>query len=78
MKETGTDKLKEWLLEMRLRGYRYLRTSDIFKWGTKNYSTRAARNARDLAAHGQYLSRVSEDEKRCLGVSIKEGLYKLI
>jgi hypothetical protein len=52
----------------------YVRTSDVIRWGTKNFSNRADRDARLLAESGT-IRRLTEEEKRRYFGLISEDVY---
>jgi len=69
------DRLKSFL---RYHPSRFVKTSDIMKWGSNGgYSNRAARNARELANEG-FLRRLSREEAILNGFNTKEGIYKIV
>ncbi len=79
MRMTSCDKLRQWLTTQKLRGKLYIKTSQIFAWGVKFHSNRAARNARSFAERGQYLRRLTAEQKYNLGFqNQKEGIYEII
>ena len=79
MKEkTGKERLKDWILYQTWNGKKYIRTSDIARYGAENYSNRAMRDARTLATEG-VLRRVPRDEAILMGLVIgREECYEIL
>jgi 5'(3')-deoxyribonucleotidase len=74
MKENDKDRLYEWIKKYFKR---YIKTSDIIKWGAEHYSNRADRNARDLRKEGK-LRRLTKAEMILSGFDTTEGIYEII
>lgn len=56
----------------------YAKTSDIiYEWGRQNYTTRADRYARDLAAEGK-LKRMPEQRKIRIYGNIREEAWEVV
>ena len=66
------DRLIEWLKKRR-----YVRTSEILKWGCENFSNRSGRNKQELCQEG-FLRRLSEEEKYRLFGRSKESVYEVM
>lgn len=59
-----------------LKQRKFVRTSEILKWGAENYSNRADRNAR-IFARELRLRRLTKDEVSRLFGRIGEGVYEV-
>lgn len=59
-----------------LKQRKFVRTSEIIRWGSNNGSNRADRNARDFAERG-LMRRLTEDEVERLYGRIGEGVYEV-
>ena len=68
-KRSAKDKLWDWMKERP-----YTKTSEVLKWGTKNFSNRAFRNAQTLATEGK-IRRLTDDETHKLFGFIKESVW---
>ena len=68
-KETKKDQLFSWLSKQR-----YIRTSDIIKWGIENYYTSADRVARQIATTGT-MRRLTKQEKTEGCFDTAQGVY---
>lgn len=68
---TDKDRLWNWL---KTKGY--VRTSEIIKWGTENFSNRADRNARVLAEEGKLVRMDKQKKLRYFG-NIREEVYEV-
>lgn len=71
-KMTDKDRLWEWL-----KGQEFVKTSAIIAWGSRNFSNRADRNARQLASEGK-LVRISDEEKAFRFQNCREDVYRII
>ena len=56
---------------------KYVKTSDILKWGVENYSNRADRNARLLASEGK-IKRMDDQKKIMYFGNTKEEAWEII
>ena len=56
---------------------KYIRTSDVIKWGIENYSNRSERDARSLREEG-HIVRLSKEEKLAARLKTKEDLYQVL
>jgi len=63
------DKLFDWM-----KSRSWTRTSDVIKWGSQNYSNRAERNARALAAEGK-IRRMTDEEKKAITGILTEDVW---
>ena len=70
---TDKDRLKCFL---RQHSSGFIKTSEIIKWGSNEYSNRADRNARELRSEG-FLRRLSREEAILNGFNTSEGIYKI-
>ncbi|MEA2036111.1 MAG: hypothetical protein U9O94_01280 [Nanoarchaeota archaeon] len=70
-------KLREWIRMERNFGQKYIKTSEIYAWGSENFSNRAVRNAQDMASKGKLLERIPKAEAVLLGFTGKEGVWKI-
>lgn len=59
-----------------LKTKKFVKTSEIIKWGANNYSNRADRNARNFAREGRLRRLTDEEVMRRFG-SIGEGVYEV-
>ena len=66
---------KDFLLEY-IREKKWVRTSDVIRWGSEHYDNRACRNARQLAKDG-LIRRMSKEEK-LFRFDTKEDLWVAI
>ena len=69
---TDKDRMKEWLMKQR-----FVKTSDVIRWGCENHSNRANRNKQEFAHEG-FLRRLSEEEKYRLFGIVKEDYYEVM
>lgn len=68
------DRLKLWLKE---KGF--AKTSEVIKWGSANFSNRAERDARDMAAENDpCIQRLNDTEKAFRGYTGKEDIWKWV
>lgn len=68
-KRTSKQQLADFIKEKHI-----VKTSDVIRWGVKNYSNRADRNARLLAAEGM-IERMSDQDKNFYFPGIKEDVW---
>ena len=71
-KTSDKQRLMEWLSKKR-----YVKSSEIIKWGAENYSNRAMRNAQNLRETGQ-LRRLSKRETERIFGKTRELGYEVI
>jgi len=57
--------------------FNFIRTSEIILWGTREFSNRADRNARELSSDG-FLERLSKEEAVLNGFNTREGIYRIM
>ena len=69
-------KLKDWINRIKW-SQKYLKTSEVYKWGAENFSNRAVRNAQDLALKGELLERITKEEAILAGFTGNEGVWKI-
>ena len=75
---TKKQELKAFILRQTWAGKKYIKTSEIAKWGVDNYSNRAMRNARELAFE-DVLKRVPKDEAVLLGLTNgRESVWEIL
>lgn len=67
-------KSKKAQLKEYIRACHVVKTSDVIRWGSENYSNRAERDARDMAENGQIRRMSAEDKKLRFG-DIKEEVW---
>ena len=72
-KLTAKDRLYEWMKSQK----RYIKTSEIIRYGVENYSNRADRNARQLAQEGK-IKRIDDQLKRMIFNKIKEDVWEVL
>lgn len=60
-----------------IKGKEFVRTSEVIRWGTENFSNRAERDARQLAQDG-LIVRMDDSEKRFRGFNTKEDIWKIV
>jgi hypothetical protein len=71
---TDMERLTDWM-----RTKRYVRTSEVIKWGSENYSNRALRNAQAFAQKNPArLRRLTDDEKHRHFGYIKEDVWEVL
>ena len=70
----GTWKTKKQELLEWLRDRRWATTSDVIKWGSDHYSTRADRDARQLAEEG-LIRRATDEEKERMNKRGKQDVW---
>lgn len=77
-KQTDKDRLKSWLLVQKMSQGKYVRTSEIIRWGViGGYSNRADRNARELREEG-FLRRLSSEETKRIWGKTEELGYEVV
>ena len=59
-----------------LKTRKYVKTSEIIRWGSQNYSNRADRNCREFAREGRLRRLTDEEVMRHFGC-ISEGVYEV-
>jgi len=69
---TNKDRLKEFL-----KKFRYVKTSDVIRFGVQNHSNRANRDKQDLVQEG-FLRRLGLEEKNRLFGLIREDVYEVM
>ncbi|MFA6142479.1 MAG: hypothetical protein WC738_04200 [Candidatus Omnitrophota bacterium] len=67
---------KEQLFEF-IKARRYVKTSDVIRWGLDNYHNRADRDARDLAGEGRIRRMNTEVKERIFG-HLKEDVWETV
>lgn len=72
-KKSKREMLLDWIIEY-LETHNWLRTSQIIAWGTKNFSNRADRDARQLCSEGRF-RRMTEEEKKANCLYATEDFY---
>lgn len=72
---TKKDK-REQLLNF-IKARRYVKTSDVIRWGLENFHNRADRDARDFAKEGKIRRMNPEIKERIFG-HIKEDVWEIV
>ena len=72
------EELKEWIRQKKVWGEKYIKTSEIYKYGVEHFSNRAVRNTQDMAQRGEGLKRIPREEAIMLGFTGNEGIWGLI
>ena len=75
---TFKQRLKDWIASKKRWGHKYLKTSDVYRWGVENHSNRAVRNCQDFAAEEILLERLTKEEIVLMGFTGNEGVWKII
>ena len=61
-----------------IQNHRWMRTSDVIRWGVDNYFNRAERTMRDLAQEG-FVRRATEEEKARMFVGkMKQDVWIIV
>ena len=73
-KRSAKEKLWDWILSQR-----YVKTSDVIRWGTENFSNRALRNAQALAQeYPDKIKRMDDVDKVMRFGNIKEDVWVVL
>jgi len=72
------EELRKWIRWKKLSGDKYIKTSDICRWGVENYSNGAVRYSNSLAVEEGMLKRLPKAEAVMLGLSGNEGVWEIL
>ena len=70
--------LREYLGRLKSYGRRYIKTSEVYRWGVENFSNAAVRNAQSFAQKGEVVKRISKCEAIMLGFNTNEGVWEIL
>ena len=72
------EKLKGWIKSKKSYGDKYIKTSEVYKWGVENFSNRSVRNVQDFASKGELVKRIDKTEAVLLGFTGNEGVWEIL